>query len=101
MAVSIQPGTKSHLPRVAEFPQNGLWPWSVGPLEENFNLKLNIAQRLITTDREMEIVHMKQDVSGAINELQRQATFVLEIIFELKAHLLRLHILEEELEEHA
>ena len=51
------------------------------------------------SDRELEIMHMKQDISGAINELQDNANFVLEIIFELKAHLLRLHILETELKE--
>jgi len=42
---------------------------------------------------------MKQDVSGSLNELQKAANFVLELIYELKANVLRLHILETELED--
>lgn len=42
---------------------------------------------------------MKQDVSGLLNELQRAASLVLEIIYELKADVSRLYMLETDLEE--
>ena len=51
------------------------------------------------SSQEKEITHMKQDVSGSLNELQKAANFVLELIYELKANVLRLHILETELED--
>jgi hypothetical protein len=49
--------------------------------------------------REFEIMRMKQDIAGSMNELKRAADFVLEIIYELKADINRLHILECELKE--
>ena len=50
-------------------------------------------------DRELEVIKMRQDVSGSFHELQRAATLVLEMIFELKADVSRLYSLEDELAE--
>jgi len=51
------------------------------------------------SDRELEILRMKQDLMGSLNELTRAANLVLEFIYQLKADLLRLHTLESALED--
>ena len=51
------------------------------------------------TKEEHEILRMKQDIRGEFTELQRAATLVLEMVFELKADIARLDILEHYLKE--